>query len=551
MTKKKIGELAGHEDIVTALSLSPDGRFALTGSEDQTVRVWDLPSGRCIRTFKSVGGTVDAVYFDPSNRYALSLTAGGQLRLWNIASLCFPKLMFHAPLLVSHVTSSEEVSRQQAEMDRYCNAIRRAVRELDIAGALQFIEKAKTLNRWETARNTLDAEGIGDLVQRYSVRQALANVLCTHTFLGHDDTVTAIATSLDANIIASSGRDATIRIWNVTEQKCVNIIEGHADWVRSVEMTTDSKFLVSGSWDNSVRVWNLGNGQCVRKFGEKVKYVTKVALNPQGRLIAIANGSGSVILWDVLTDEVVFRTIAHSGGINTIRFNRNGHYLVTGGDDNLVKIWQLGQEEPTRTVNVHKSPVTSATLSTDLTRLYSADRSGRVVIWNLLTDAVEYEFQGHLSDISVLEPLSDDRFLLTCAKDAKVRLSGLEDRSIQRIIEGHPAPVQALSLEISGRRFVTGSDDAVVRVWELHWNYQFPGWSKVTPKAESVLKILLSLYSPDVFGLETPKIDEAVIKRIVLEMEYRGFGVILPEELKKTIDRLIADWHGPGTVQAL
>jgi WD40 repeat protein/tetratricopeptide (TPR) repeat protein len=550
-TKKKIGDLFGHEDSVTALTFSSDGRFALTGGADGTMRLWELPSGRCLRTFALLGGTVDAVHFGKNNQFALSLIAGGSLRFWNISLLCGSQTIFRAPLLLSHITSAEEIGRQQSEMNRSCEEIRNDIKELKFDAVIESVEKAKKLDGWESVRKSLEGEGIWDVLKRHTVRESLEDVLCISSLVGHQDAVSAVTVSLEGHLIASAGRDAAIRIWNMAEQKCIGTMEGHCDWVRSIELTMDAKFLVSGSWDTTVRVWNVGNGQCIRKFDEKIKSLTKIALNPQGRVVAIANGFGSVILWDVLTDEVKGRYPAHSGSVNTVRFNRNGQYFVTGGDDNRAVIWKTGREEPVRTIHVHKSPVTSAVLSADLTRLISADREGRVVVWNLRDNRMEFDLQGHLGDVTCLELFADNRFFLSGAKDAKIRLEGIRNRSAHRLIEGHSSPVLAMALDIAGRYFVTGSEDAAVRIWELYWNYQFPGWSAITPEAETVLKILLSLYSPDADAKETPKIDVTVLKRIQLEMEYRGFGMILPEEIKQTVSRLLENWVSPPILEPL
>ncbi|MDR0704688.1 MAG: protein kinase [Planctomycetaceae bacterium] len=544
-TKKKIGDLFGHEDTVTALTFSSDGRFALSGGSDRTMRLWELPSGRCLRTFTSLGGAVDAVYFGSNNRFALSLIAGGSLRLWDISILCENRTIYRAPLLLSHIVSAEEAGRQQSAMNQYCEEIRQHLNDLKFDTAIQTVKKARMLAGWEAARKSLETEGVWDILKRRAVRESPEDVLCTHTFTGHQDTVSAISLSLDGHLIASAGRDTTIRIWNLNEQKCTGVLEGHFDWVRSVEMTMDAKFLVSGSWDRTVRVWNINSGQCVRQCGEKIKSITKIALNPYGRVTAIADRTGSVVFWDVLTDEIKGRFPAHSGSVNSIRFNRNGRYLATGGDDNLAAVWKLGREKPVRIVKVHKSPVTAAVLSTDLNRLVSADREGRIVVWNLREDKMEFELLGHFGNITGLELLADDRFFLSCAKDTKIRIEGIRDCSIQRIIEGHPSPILALSLDITGRRFVTGCEDAAVRVWDIYWNYKFPGWSPMTPEAETTLKMLLSLYSPDAEGRETPKVDAAILKRITLEMEYRGFGMILPEERKQTIAKLLNSWEPP------
>lgn len=121
---------------------------------------------------------------------------------------------------------------------------------------------------------------------------------------------------------------------------------------------------------------------------------------------------------------------------------------------------------------------------------------------------------------------------------------------MQRVIEGHSSPIFALDLDVSGRRFVTGCEDAVVRVWDLYWNYEFPGWSGMTSQAEETLKMLLSLYSPDPDAKEKPVVDATIIKRIMLEMEYRGFGYILPDQIKLAVQHLLDSWTGTQILRA-
>ena len=541
-TKEKVGDLFGHEGTVTAAVMSDDGRWALTGGSDRTMRLWELPSCRCLRTFTSLGGGVDAVYLGKNGLFAFSLIAGGTLRLWNVSTLCADKLSYRAPLLLSLVASAELITKQQVEMSNRCTEIKEAIRVGDYATVIQAVDAAKELGGWEAARKSLDADGVWDSLSRHCARGKMTDALNVYTFVGHHDAVSSVVLSLDGSLAASAGRDQTIRVWNIDERKCVGVLEGHYDWVRSLAMTSDSKFIVSGSWDRSVRVWNLATGQTVRKFDEKVKSLTQIALNPQGRTVAIANGQGAVILWDVLANEVVGRFLAHQGSVNSIRFSRDGRLFVTGGDDNDISVWQLGNEEPFRTVKVHKSPVSQAILSLDGNRVLSADREGRIVLWNLAENKKELDIQGHLGDVMGLSLFGDESAFVSASKDAKLHIQGIEDRSLGRVIEGHASPILALASEISGRRLITGCDDATVDVWELHWDYKFPGWTTATPRAEAVLRTLLSLYSPDAAGKEPPKIDAAVTKRILTEMEYCGFGMILPEELKQIIARLIAEW---------
>ncbi|MDR0329026.1 MAG: protein kinase [Planctomycetaceae bacterium] len=538
-TKHIYGSLLGHEDDITALTLSADGRFALTAGDDRTVRLWELPSCRCLRTFSIPKQTVDAVYLGPNGLFALSVTASGLLRLWSTAILCRPKA-FRAPFQLSHVTSAEEAGRQQSEMDRLCDEIRQSARRKDYGATLEWIEKAKKMSGWESARNLLETDGVGDKIRRRTVREEFDSALCTHTLSGHQEAVTSIAISLDANLIASAGQDGEIRVWNIAEQKCVADIEGHQDEIRSLAMTSDARFLISGGRDGSVWIWNIESRQCVRRFSERVMTLTKIALNPQGRTVAIADSFGTILFWDAVTNSVIDRFSSRSGGVSSLRFSRDGHYLAAGGDEGSLTIWKMGNQAPLYAYRDIPSPLTATTLSVDMSRCYSADKSGRITTHNLHTDKQEQSFSGHIGEISGLELLSDSRFLFSAGKDGLVKVWRLTEPMISASIEGHPAAVTAMKLEISGRRLITGSADGVVRVWELLWNYRFPGWQPITSKTKSVLYSLMSMYSED--GKIKPNIDEATANRIILEMDYCGFGTIPSETLRQTLQELLAGW---------
>ena len=541
-TKRNIGSLLGHEDTITALAFRADGRFAITAGDDRTIRLWELPSCRCLRTWNTPKYTIDTVYLDPSGHFALSLTANGMMRLWTVAVLCRPKA-FRAPLQLSHAISAEEAGQQQSEMEQACNAIRQAVKQKDYTAALEWTDKAKTLGGWESARTALESEGIGDIIRRHTERQTFDSALCTHTLSGHSCAVTSIAVSRDANVIASADQDGVIRVWNIAEQKCVAELEGHDDEIRSVVLTTDAKFLISGSRDGSVRIWNIGSAKCIRAFGERVMMLTKIALDPQERTVAVADGSGMILLWDVLANAVIDRFSSGNGGINVIRFSRDGQHLATGGNDGSSMFWKVGDSTPIHVFRDHKSPVMAMALSMDGSRCFSADKGGQIVVRNVYENKQEQIFQGHVGEISGLELLSDARFLFSAAKDGSLKVWNLSESMASTWIEGHASAVTAIKLEIAGRRLVTGGADGVVRTWELLWSYHFPGWQPMSSAAESALRLLMSLYSAD--GVSTPKIDESAKNRIFLEMIYCGFGTIPPETLKQAFADLLADWKNP------
>jgi hypothetical protein len=78
--------LQGHSECVTSVSVTPDGRRAVSGSDDKTLRVWDLESGQCLRTLAGHSGVVTSVSVTPDGRRAVSGSYDGTLRVWDLES---------------------------------------------------------------------------------------------------------------------------------------------------------------------------------------------------------------------------------------------------------------------------------------------------------------------------------------------------------------------------------------------------------------------------------------------------------------------------------
>ena len=76
----------GHRSEVLSVAFSPDGRYALSGSRDKTLKLWEVATGRLIRTFEGHSKWVSSVAFSPDGRYALSGSGDSTLNLWEVAT---------------------------------------------------------------------------------------------------------------------------------------------------------------------------------------------------------------------------------------------------------------------------------------------------------------------------------------------------------------------------------------------------------------------------------------------------------------------------------
>lgn len=77
-------KLEGHDDEVNSVCFSPGGRYALSASSDNTLRLWKLRVPRSLRNFEGHTSSVNTIFFSPDGRYAISGSNDHTLKLWEV-----------------------------------------------------------------------------------------------------------------------------------------------------------------------------------------------------------------------------------------------------------------------------------------------------------------------------------------------------------------------------------------------------------------------------------------------------------------------------------
>src|SRR4051794_15790556 len=212
-------KLTGHGGRVWSVAVSPDGTWAASGSEDNTIKIWDLETGRCRTTLKGHISMVHSVAFTPDGKRILSASFDKSVRVWDASS-----------------------GRELMTLKRHTKEIWSVVALRDNARALSG-GLDKTLRLWDL-----------------SLGKCLKTIEC-----GTDsaDDVFGIAVDLAGTRALSGHRDGRVRLWDLETGKCLATLKGHSKAVLSVQITADGQFAVSGSDDKTVKVWDLEEATCV------------------------------------------------------------------------------------------------------------------------------------------------------------------------------------------------------------------------------------------------------------------------------------------------
>ncbi|MHC4401783.1 MAG: protein kinase domain-containing protein [Planctomycetota bacterium] len=535
----------GHVGPVNSVVFSGNGRWVLSGSSDKTLRLWEVATGECVRTLKGHTHTVNAVFLSDDARWALSASSGHRLRLWDLELLSEAD-RFAAPVLLCHVTTSEEAGRTQVRFAALCQSARAAETEGRCAEALGLVRAARTLPGYEVAEESLE---LWLAVGKHCVRKGPRDAWCVQTFEGHSDDVRSVVLSPDARWLLSGAGDRTLRLWDASTGRCERTFNGHSDWVRSVALSDDGRYAVSGSWDKTLCLWDVATGRSIRTLNGHANYVNSVWLSGDGRQAFSASWDKTVKHWNVATGRCVRTFQGHANYVNAVCATRDARLVLSGSEDKTIRLWDAASGRSIRTFQGHADWVHSVCLSADGRLALSGGKDRTVRIWDVATGDCRRVFEGHTGPVISVFLAADCRWALSGSKDKTMRLWDVATGKCRHVFQGHTGLVTSVRMSVDGRWALSGGEDRTVRLWEIDWDYEFPGWSDWHDDARSHLETFLTLHCPltddGLTRRGRPTWGDDDFQQLLRELQDRGLGWLRAEGLRRQLEAMTDQWRGP------
>ena len=614
-TGRCVRTFVGHADWVQSVCLGPDGRLALSGSSDKTVKLWDVVTGQCLRTFDVHTQWVGSVILSPDGRFALSASWDKTLRLWEAGTWrCLRAFEGHKQPVVSvflsadgrlalsgsrdrtlklwavagnvdSILASAELSRvvtsvaaasATASFRQHLEAARAALSRGDAVSALRAVREARCQPGFQR-----DHRGLEGYSQLYALLRhvGLAGGWQVGIYEGHERCVNSVCLSADGQFALSGSDDKTLKLWEVTTDKCLRTFTGHTDCVLSASFSADGLLALSGGGygDNTLKLWDVATGQCLRTFEGHAHGVASVCLSADRRFALSGSRDNTVKLWDVSTGKCLRTFKEHTNWVNSVRLSADGRYALSGSSDRTLKFWDVSTGMCIRTFKGHTLGVTSICLSADGhfvlsgsgkemntgTGSYSetrADADSTLKLWAVATGQCLRTFEGHAHGVTSACLSADGRFALSASADNMLKLWEVATGQCLRSFEGHVDGVVSVCVSADGRFALSGSKDKTLRRWFLDWELEENVPADWSEEARSYLRVFLSAHTPHVRRLPEgseptdEEITQAIIRQgrpkwseddfegLLYTLGCAGYGWLRPEGVRHELEKMTASW---------
>ncbi|MEV0326875.1 trypsin-like peptidase domain-containing protein [Micromonospora echinospora] len=424
-----------------SIAFSRDGaRIATATRNEPTIVLWDVETGRRIRTYDK-GGTAFGVAFSPDGSLLAAGGGGNSVRVWQTTT-----------------------GRQVAALTGH----EKYVASVDFS-----------VNGWLLASGSADGT-----VRLWDVRSGRAASVPVLRPPGGNEFIREAEFSPDGrHVIAGLNRSRSVQWWRVIDGAAIRSFVGHTEAVGSVGFSRDGHTVLSSSLDRSAILWRAQTNVI-----DQSHEPSRLAFSPDGALLAFTRGK-AVSLWDMAKQSVVREL--NPGVVHSLSFRPDGGGLATAGADGRVLLWNTTSWQ-------HGRPGIIGDGVTPLSARYSPD--GKVLVatggpsldavtsgkatapftywlmrWNLADSDVAPIWVNYKVDDASKNPYPsgevtfspDGKSIAIPMSNGRIELREARTGKLVHTLDGNHGFATTVAFNGNGTVLASGGSDRNVRLWDV------------------------------------------------------------------------------------
>ena len=370
-----IQTFSGHTNLLLSVSISVDSATIASGSYDDTIRVWNAQTGECCCILKSQGETF-LVKFSPTNpKYFLS-AAGNKISQWNISGHpagpaingCYADFSPDGTLLVLHHQESVRVQNLSSG---------------EVVAEFQII-RVGFLRCCFSPDGRMVAVSNGSTVCLWNIVSTKPHLI--DTFIGHAGDITSLIFSSPSSLISGS-QDGSVKFWKTvtkptepvgTDPKLISLAP---TTIMSITLQTEDNISITSDLDGAVKTWDIFTGHCKASFQTPAKGNNKRDIQLiNGTLVLAWHADGKIKIWDVEKAELLLAVDGPSG-LEDIKISEDGSRVFSIGES-VIQAQSIQTGEIVAKAGIKFIARNKASLTVDGSRIWVYYPNAESQVWD-------------------------------------------------------------------------------------------------------------------------------------------------------------------------
>lgn len=449
--------LLAHGGPVLDVAITHDARLAVSAGEDTTLIVWNIETGSAIHTLKGHHGAVNSVATHPSSLRAISGSEDGTLTLWDLDSgtLC-----------------CRFVGHQSAVTDVAFTPDGSAALSVDKLGCVLIWDATMRLGGVDTRFERAAGSGRKSMILESRNSRVLVSASSSpFIVVGPPDGRRFFSASSREGVVAvhQASRPLADFLDNERGKKCsldTRFMQPHSGPVAALACWDDGR-VASCSSDGTVVVWGE-DGLRSHVLQGHSSGASAVAAHPGGRLVLSGSCDGTLIVWDLDRDDQSTTQERHPGPVTSVRISPDERFLISASYDSTVLVWGTAWGTKVGAVQAADSPKLSIEIGPDGRVLFVASSDGKATWTDIATGRiVRQEFL----------PKTDGPFRVALAPDGEALAFSMESaivvrevrtgRTMYKFGDADGQRVEVLRFSELGRYLASVSMAGTIDMWEM------------------------------------------------------------------------------------
>lgn len=443
-------------------AVSPDGTMFATTSQGGTISLWDAENILCIKTFGGSSKSINSIEFSPDSKLLATASNDGTFRVWDLSK---------SDIRLTVKAHSETVHSASFSPDGKLIVTTSTDKRVVLWDASTGAS-IKTIMHptGDVASASFDSDG-----QRLLTISNKDNIIriwdiesgeCTQTMEGHSDKVTSAIFAPDTKHIISGSVDKTMRLWEIKTGGNIRTFEGHSKPVYCLACNDSSQCIVSSSSDCTIRVWDNSGYPLQYTLVNHSNKVFNIAYSTDGKRLLTSSHDNTICVWDTSTGTCLHKLEGHTFWVSQACFSPDGLHIASASADETVRLWDANNGQCLKILKGNNSPIQSICYSPDGKIIASVCENGTILFWNSGTGEFLHTINLSGREICSVVFSPDNKLIAFCHGNC-IFIYEVASFKLLKKLQGHKQPTDYVAFTPDSKNLLSYSYDGTARLWNL------------------------------------------------------------------------------------